>query len=111
MTRPMNYVDPPDVPEGMTLREYRTDAVSARRLRGVADLPEAEDVLDAAQQRVVVVRRVVHAAGLDVLRDQHRADPPAARAVVLAAGAGGVRRVLHAAGRGVVAGRLVEGHH
>jgi hypothetical protein len=28
MTRPMNYVDPPDVPEGMTLREYRVDAVN-----------------------------------------------------------------------------------
>ena len=23
MTPPMNYVDPPDVPVGMTLREYR----------------------------------------------------------------------------------------
>jgi hypothetical protein len=23
MTTPMNYVDPPDVPEGMTLAEYR----------------------------------------------------------------------------------------
>lgn len=23
MTRPMNYVDPPDVPEGMTLGQYR----------------------------------------------------------------------------------------
>jgi hypothetical protein len=25
MTCPMNYVDPPDVPEGMTLTEYRRD--------------------------------------------------------------------------------------
>jgi hypothetical protein len=25
MTCPMNYVDPPDVPEGMTLAEYRRD--------------------------------------------------------------------------------------
>jgi hypothetical protein len=23
MSAPMNYVDPPDVPEGMTLRDYR----------------------------------------------------------------------------------------
>lgn len=23
MTRPMNYVDPPDIPEGMTLGQYR----------------------------------------------------------------------------------------
>ena len=33
MTRPMNYVDPPDVPEGMTLREYRVDASTSRRSR------------------------------------------------------------------------------
>ena len=33
MTRPMNYVDPPDVPEGMTLREYRVDAVRSGRPR------------------------------------------------------------------------------
>jgi hypothetical protein len=33
MTRPMYYVDPPDVPEGMTLREYRVDAVRAARSR------------------------------------------------------------------------------
>jgi hypothetical protein len=25
MTCPMNYVDPPDVPEGMTLAEYRRE--------------------------------------------------------------------------------------
>jgi hypothetical protein len=27
MTCPMNYVDPPDVPEGMTLAEYRRDRI------------------------------------------------------------------------------------
>jgi len=32
MTRPMNYVDC-DVPEGMTLREYRVDAAPAKRRR------------------------------------------------------------------------------
>lgn len=30
MTCPMNYVDPPDVPEGMTLRAYRVDAATQR---------------------------------------------------------------------------------
>jgi len=33
MTRPMNYVDPPDVPEGMTLREYRVVARPRKRTR------------------------------------------------------------------------------
>ena len=32
MTRPMNYVDC-DVPEGMTLRQYRVDAVRPGRQR------------------------------------------------------------------------------
>ncbi len=30
MPRPMNYVDPPDVPEGMTLCEYRRACREAR---------------------------------------------------------------------------------
>src|SRR5436190_23794070 len=49
-------------------------AVGAR----VAEVVEAEEVLDAAQQRVVVVRRVVGRAGLDEGREQHGADAAAA---------------------------------
>jgi hypothetical protein len=33
MTRPMNYVDPPDVPEGMTLQEYRARGCEPRDAR------------------------------------------------------------------------------
>jgi hypothetical protein len=40
MTAPMNYVDPPDVPEGMTLAEYRRTRPAGRpsRRRGLARL-------------------------------------------------------------------------
>src|SRR4051812_14172629 len=40
------------------------------RLRGEAEVREGEDVLDAAQKRVVVIRRVVDGARLDKARDQ-----------------------------------------
>jgi hypothetical protein len=35
MTRPMYYVDPPDVPEGMTLGQYRAQGCVAREARTV----------------------------------------------------------------------------
>src|ERR1700710_2048065 len=51
--------------------------VAAERLQAgltrVAQVPEAEHVLGALQQRVVVVRGRVRGAGLDVLGDQHGA--------------------------------------
>src|SRR5205085_1792979 len=76
--------------------------------RGVAEVVEPVEVLGAAQQRVVVVRRVVDASGRDVRGDQNRAGAPAAAALGDAAV---VRRVraggLTAAGFGSGAG-LVE---
>jgi hypothetical protein len=40
MSAPMNYVDPPDVPEGMTLRDYRrARAARSAAKRRVLRLP------------------------------------------------------------------------
>jgi len=38
MTTPMNYVDPPDVPEGMTLAEYRRDRTPLAQPRALKRL-------------------------------------------------------------------------
>src|SRR4051794_25671316 len=48
---------------------------------GVAEVVEAEDVLDRVQVVVVVVGLIVDGARLDERRDQHRARPPAPRPV------------------------------
>src|SRR5437879_2179015 len=53
---------------------------------GEAEVRKGEEILDAAQECVVVVRRVIDRAGLDELRDQERAGAAAARSA--AAGAG-----------------------
>src|SRR3954451_220421 len=54
---------------------WRVEDVLAEGLQtvlpGEAEVVEPEQVLEAAQHRVVVVRRVVDAAGLDVVGDQH----------------------------------------
>ena len=75
---------------------------------GVAQMGQAEDVLDAAQHRVVVVGHLRHRARGDAGRQQHRADVPAAGTVDRRARDCGPGD-LAAAGAGVAGGRLVEG--
>jgi hypothetical protein len=57
MTRPMNYVDPPDVPEGMTLGQYR--------------LRECRD--RAARDRRAPLRRLFRLGSPRVAADRARA--------------------------------------
>jgi hypothetical protein len=52
----------------------------ARKLR-VAEVREPEEVLDAAEHRVVVVRGLINRARGDAGREQHRAHVTAAGAV------------------------------
>ena len=75
---------------------------------GVAEVGEAEHVLDASQHRVVVVGDGRDRAGRDARRQQHRADVAAAGSVDAGLGAAGSGD-LAAAGGGVARGGLVEG--
>src|SRR5438477_10641521 len=92
----------------MAVVDVRSERLQVRRARK-PQMSEAKDVLDAAEERVVVVRRVVDGSRLDVLGDEHRARPTAAGAGRRTAR---VRRIrpgfLAAACAGIAAARLVE---
>jgi hypothetical protein len=89
------------------------------RLLRVAQVGQPEQVLDTAQQRVVVVGHLADRARPDELRQQHGADPAAARPVQARLVDVRVRRVVEAQavllaaarGRVRVIARLVEGDH
>lgn len=94
----------------------RMDAVYVRTERRepgcscVAEVGQAEQILDATQKAVVVVRLGTRRAGRDERRDQDCSDLPAAGAGLGAAGARGVRSGRLLAARARVGLGFVEGH-
>ena len=107
---PDNDAPPPDLRQPAA--GPKTSAPNACRpgLPGVAEVVEAVEVLDRAQQRVVVVGRVVARAGRDERGEQHGAGPAAAGPERQRARIGRVEPGLLVAARGrVVVLGLVEG--
>ncbi|MEA2271949.1 MAG: hypothetical protein QOI98_657 [Solirubrobacteraceae bacterium] len=50
MTTPMNYVDPPDVPEGMTLSQYRCQRSAPTTPRALKRLRRRARARNAARK-------------------------------------------------------------
>src|SRR6185437_1392086 len=106
---------PPEGPRGSLAAlpgEYILPEWSQARVGRVAQMADAEEVLDRAQERVVVIGRRRPGARPDIGRQQHGSDPTAARTLeprLVRASRQGLLVAACVIGVGRHAVRLIEG--